>query len=535
MNLTLDAIWQPSMRQPVYARRGIVAATQPLATQAGVNVLRKGGNAVDAAIATAVTYTVVSPCQNGVGGDMFALVWDGTQLHGLNASGRAPGGLALDALLQYDSMPAKGWPAVTVPGAPAGWRDLHARFGRLPFATLFEDAIHYAGEGFPVTNLIALQWRYAVNVIHPALRGPEFAGFLPEYAPDGRTPNVGDIRRSPALARTLQQIADTHAEAFYRGDIAGRIADFARRTGGYFTPDDFANHTSTWVEPIGTSYRGYDVWEIPPPGQGLTALIALNILEGFDLPALSYQSAERYHLEIEAVKLAFADAQAYIADMDHADVPLEGLLSKEYAAARRTLIGRDALKPTAGDPPHGDTVYCSIVDGDGMMVSLIQSTYAGFGSHVVVPDTGINLQNRGAGFVLDPAHPNCFAPGKRPFHTIIPGFLTKDGQAIGPFGNMGGHMQPQGHVQLLVNTIDFGMNPQVAIDQPRFYWGKGRWVQVEPRVPPAVVGELAARGHDIHVDDEVDFVGAAQIIWRLPNGAYVAGSESRSDGQAIGF
>lgn len=535
MNLNLDVLWQPSMRQPIYARRGVVAATQPLATQAGVRMLQKGGNAVDAAVATAVTYAVVSPCQNGIGGDMFALVWDGDTLHGLNASGRAPAALTLDALLQYETMPEYGWPAVTVPGAAAGWRDLHAKFGRLPFATLFEDAIHYASEGFPLTNLIVFQYRYGVEVIHSQLTGPEFAGFLPEYAPHGRGPAVGDIRRSPELAGTLQRVAESNADDFYHGEIAQRMVDFAAQTGGYLTLDDFANHTSTWVEPIGTNYRGYDVWEIPPPGQGLTALIALNILEGFDLAALPYHSADRYHLEMEAVKLAFADAQSYIADMDHADVPLKGLLSKAYAAKRRSLIGREALLPTAGQPPDGDTVYCSIVDGDGMMVSLIQSTYGGFGSHIVVPETGINLQNRGAGFRLDPAHPNCFAPGKRPFHTIIPGFLTKDGQAVGPFGNMGGHMQPQGHVQLLVNTIDYGMNPQVAIDQPRFYWGEGRWVQVEPGVPTAVVAELAARGHDIHVDDEVDFVGAAQIIWRLPSGVYVAGSESRSDGQAIGF
>ncbi len=535
MNLTLDSLWQPSMRQPIYARNGVVASTHPLASQAGLKALQQGGNAVDAAIATAVTYAVVSPCQNGIGGDMFALVWEGDQLHGLNGSGRAPAALTLDKLQGRERMPDKGWPTVTVPGAPAAWRDLHAKFGRLPFASLFEDAIRYASEGFAVTNLIKFQWHWAVNNTHTELSGPEFEAFLPTYAPDGTPPNVGDIWRCEPLARTLQRVAETNAEAFYQGELAQAMVDFAAKTNGFLSAEDLASHTSTWVDPISTSYRGYDVWEIPPPGQGLTALMALNIWEGFDLSDIAYASAERLHLQIEAVKLAYLDAQAYIADMDHAHVPLAGLLSKEYAAERRRDLGREAILPRAGTPPQSDTVYCSIADADGMMVSLIQSTFDSFGSHIVVPNTGINLQNRGCGFKLNPAHPNCLAPGKRPYHTIIPGFLSKDGRPIGPFGNMGGHMQPQGHVQLMVNTIDYGMNPQVAIDQPRFYWGEGRWVQVEPGVNSAVVAELAARGHDIHVDDELDFVGAAQIIWRLENGVYVAGSESRSDGQAVGF
>jgi gamma-glutamyltranspeptidase/glutathione hydrolase len=330
-------------------------------------------------------------------------------------------------------------------------------------------------------------------------------------------------------------IAETHAAAFYSGEIAQAIAAFAARTGGLLTAADLAAHTSTWVEPISTRYRGYDVWEIPPNGQGLTALIALNILEGFALDQAPRESSRSYHLQMEAIKLAFADAQRYIADPEHATVPTADLLSHAYATERRGLIGEHALEPTAGTPSRGGTVYLCAADADGMMISLIQSNYMGFGSGIVVPGTGIALQNRGAGFTLADGHPNQLAPGKRPFHTIIPGFLTRAGQAVGPFGVMGGHMQPQGHVQMIVNTLDYGLNPQASLDAPRWYWAEGRDIEVEPEVPPSVIEELRARGHQITVASERGAFGRGQIIWRLPSGAYVAGSEGRADGYAVGY
>jgi gamma-glutamyltranspeptidase/glutathione hydrolase len=528
-------------RKPVLAPNGVVATSQPLAAQAGLNILRKGGNAVDAAIATAITLTVIEPTSNHVGSDMFALVWDGDRLHGLNGSGRAPAAHTLERLRQagYTSqMPDRGWLSVTIPGAPGGWHDLHARFGKLPFATLFEDAIHYAESGFPVGISTLFRWRGAIEAVYPSLSGDEFAPFGQIFAPGGRAPREGERFRNPDQARTLQAIAESGSEAFYHGALAEQIVAFAARTGGHITLADLAAHHSTWVDPISTNYRGYDVWEIPPNGQGISALIALNILEGFDIAALPYTSPERYHVQIEALKLAAADAERYVADPEHAHVPIEGLLSKVYAAGRRAMIGASALHPAPGTPPGSDTVYLCAADSDGMMVSLIQSNYAGFGSYIAIPGLGIALQNRGSGFRLDAAHPNVIAPGKRPFHTIIPGFLTKDGHAVGPFGVMGGSMQPQGHVQMVVNTVDYGMNPQASLDAPRWYWRQGLHVNLEPQAPAGMVEALQSRGHDIRIEPEIDIFGRGQIIWRVgdgPDRVYVAGSESRADGQAAGY
>ena len=521
-------------RKPLYAPRGAVATSQPLAAAAGLAALRSGGNAVDAAIATAITLTVVQPASNHVGSDLFALVWDGTRLHGLNGSGRTPVALTAAEVRRGGKLtvPLRGWLPVTVPGAPRAWQDLHERFGRLPFEDLFRDAIEYAERGYPVSPTAAHHWQEAIAE-SGHLSGPEFEGFLPMFAPGGRAPAAGQRWHSPALADTLRRIAATGAADIYTGKTAARIATFAQRTGGYMTEADLAGHTSTWVQPIAAAYRGYDVWELPPNGQGLAALLALNILGGFDMP--SYQSGERYHLQIEATKLALCDAHRYIADPERATVPVAGLLAPEYARQRRALIGARALVPHPGEPHRGGTVYLCSADADGGMVSLIQSNYLGFGAHIVAPGTGVSLQCRGAGFSLDDEHPNCLAPGKRPYHTIIPGFLTRDGLPVGPFGIMGGHMQPQGHLQLISNTVDYGMDPQAALDAPRWYWAQERRVHMEPRVPSAIRAALAERGHEITTDHAVDLVGCGQAIWRLTGGGYVAGTEPRADGCALGY
>lgn len=552
-----EAMTLPDMRRkPLYAPRGVVATSQPIAASAGLAVLRRGGNAVDAAIATAITLAVVQPASNQLGGDLFALVWDGQRLRGLNGSGRAPAGLTADEVrrLGHRRMPGRGWLPVTVPGAPMAWRDLHERLGRLPLPSLFDDAIAYAEDGFPVSPTAAHHWQAEVRGA-AGLTGPEFQGFLPMFAPGGQPPRAGERWRSADLAATLRRLAATGAEDFYIGETAARIAAFAQRTGGYLTAADLAGHASTWVAPIAASYRGHEVWELPPNGQGLAALLALNILSGFEAPPRD--SSERYHLQIEAMKLALADAHRHIADPGHAAVPVAGLLAAGYAAQRRALIGSTALLPEPGEPDRGGTVYLCTADSGGMMVSLIQSNYLGFGAHVVVPGTGVSLQCRGAGFSLEEGHPNCLAPGKRPYHTIIPGFLARDGTPVGPFGIMGGHMQPQGHLQLVCNVVDYGMDPQAALDAPRWYWAQGRRVHVEPQVPPRVRAELAGRGHEVTTADAVSLVGCGQAIWRSaadPGGpesagdagaggvgaagvgaGYVAGTEARADGCAAGY
>jgi gamma-glutamyltranspeptidase/glutathione hydrolase len=535
-NLYAEHYPYPSRRMPIIATRGVVATSEPLAAQAGLSILQRGGNAVDAAIASAAALTVVEPTSNGIGGDAFALVWDGSRLHGLNGSGRAPAMHTpeLFAGQGLGAVPSFGWLPVTVPGAPALWRDLHARFGKLPFAALFEPAIAYAREGYPVAPITAQAWAHAAAV-YARQEGPEFAPWFETFAPGRGAPRPGDLVRLPDHAATLGAIAESAAEDFYRGALAGRVAAFAAATGGYLTRDDLAAHTSAWVEPIGTGYRDYAVWEIPPNGQGLSALAALNILEGFDLAAHPRESVESYHLQIEAMKLAFSDGLRYIADPEKAHVPIEGLLDKGYAAERRRLIDDRALEPAPGAPPGGGTVYLCAADGDGMMVSFIQSNYMGFGSGLVVPGTGIALQNRGACFVLDPGHPNCVAPGKRPYHTIIPAFLTHGGAAVGPFGVMGGYMQPQGHLQMVVNMVDYGMNPQTSLDAPRWQWLRGKDVEVEMAAAQHIIAGLDARGHQVKASGSVAGFGRGQIIWRLPNGAYVAGSEPRADGCAVGY
>ncbi|MFC6015483.1 gamma-glutamyltransferase family protein [Plantactinospora solaniradicis] len=544
-------------RQPVFAPNGAVATSQPLAAAAGLAVLRRGGNAVDAALATAIALTVVQPGSNDIGGDLFAIVWDGQRLHGLNGSGRSPAALTRDAVLAATggrgaeptgahggaqatgaAMPARGWLSVTVPGAPAGWRDLHDRFGALPFADLFTDAIGYAEHGFPVSPNVAASWDRAVRQ-HAELVGQEYAEWGRVFTVDGgRAPRAGERWRNPDAAGTLRRIAASGSAAFYTGEIAELLAGYAARTGGLLSGADLAKHESSWVDPIRAAYRGHEVWELPPNGQGVAALLALNILDGVDLAAMSPD--ERLHWQIEATKLGFADAHAYVADPDRVTVPTAELLTPEYAAARRSLVTSSAGTPAPGDPAKGGTVYLCATDASGMMVSLIQSNYLGFGSYVVPSGLGFGLQNRAAGFSLDPAHPNVVAPGKRPFHTIIPGFLTRDGEPVGPFGVMGGHMQPQGHVQVISSTVDAGLGPQAALDHPRWYWHADRSVLVEPALLADESGRdavrrLRSRGHEITVEAEPSAFGYGQAIWRLPDGGYVAGSEPRADGCAIGY
>ena len=521
-------------RSPVYGRRGAVATSQPLAAQAGMAIMQQGGNAIDAAIATAAALTVVEPTSNGIGSDGFALVWADGALHGLNASGRAPAGLDLAwcASRSFQTMPSRGWAPVTVPGAVSQWVALSERFGRLPFDVLLAPAIALAEGGFAVSPIVSRFWGYAHEEYQRTLRGPEFDGWFATFARSGRTPVPGEIVRFLDHARTLRAIGASRGEVFYEGSIASGMAEFAAATGGVLSVDDLAAHRPEWVEPIGTTYRGFEVWEIPPNGQGITALMALNVLEGYELRNLGRDSVDGWHLQIEAIKLAFADAFAHVADPLRADVPTRGLLDKSYAGIRRALIGDWASVPPPGNPPRGGTVYLCTADGDGNMVSLIQSNYQGFGSGIVVPGTGIALQNRGHSFSLDPAHPNVVEPGKRPYHTIIPGFLGRDGLPIGPFGVMGGFMQPQGHVQVVVNTVDHLLHPQAALDAPRWCWEVGRRVQVEPRTPQHVVDGLRARGHQVTIQPELSAFGRGQIIWR--NGeSLVAASESRADGQAL--
>ena len=535
MELDLVSLPYASVRQPLFAPRGAVATSHSLAAQAGLDALQRGGNAVDAAIATAAALTVLEPTSNGIGGDAFALVWDGAHLHGLNGSGRAPAALTPELLARHNHqvMPTRGWLSVTVPGAPAAWRDLHHRFGRLRFTSLFDAAIYYAEHGYPVAPVTAKYWNNAAQA-YVANTGPEFRAWSETFAPAGHAPRAGDMWRSKGHSRALTLIAESEANDFYQGELAQAIVRWAEQNGGTLRAGDLAQHQSTCETPIRTSYRGYDVWEIPPNGQGLAALIALNILEGFPLDRHAV-SPEQYHHQIESIKLAFADAHRYIADPNYVDVPTQALLSKDYAAQRHALIGEQAIDPQPGELVRGGTVYLCTADEDGMMVSMIQSNYMGFGSGIVVPGTGIALQNRGAGFRLDPEHLNHLAPGKRPFHTIIPGFLGKDDQAIGPFGVMGGHMQPQGHLQMVVNTIDYGLNPQASLDAPRWYWDEGRRVLVEPHMPREVVDDLRERGHAVEVASELGVFGRGQIIWRLPGGGYVAGSDGRTDGNAVGY
>ncbi|MCP1677257.1 gamma-glutamyltranspeptidase/glutathione hydrolase [Natronocella acetinitrilica] len=522
-------------REPVYAMGGMVATSQPLAAQAGLAMLREGGNAIDAAIATATALSVVEPSQNGIGGDAFALIWNDGQLHAYNGSGRSPAALTREntGLGEGDAMPLLGWASVTVPGAPKAWAEVHARFGRLPLERVMQPAIHYARNGYPLGSVVAEYWRRGIATF-AHLAGPEFAAWKETFLPAGFSPEAGRVWRSEAHAHTLERIAASAARDFYSGDLTAAIDRHARETGGYLRAEDLAVHRGDWITPISTDYLGHTVWEIPPNTQAIAALEALNILSGLDLPD-SRDTVESIHLQIEAMKLAFVDALAYVGDPDHMQVRTEELLSPGYAANRRQEISETACHPEAGAPSKGDTVYLATADADGMMVSFIQSNYLGFGSGVVVPGTGIALHNRGNSFQLKTGHPNEVGPGKRPYHTIMPGFLTRDGKAVGPFGVMGAYMQPQGHVQMMVNSLNYGLNPQASLDAPRWQWTEGRTVRVEQSMPAQVVQGLLARGHNVIVSPDETGFGRGQIIWRNAEGVLCGGSECRADGQVAAF
>lgn len=525
-------------RKPVMARN-MVATSQPLAAQAGVSAFAKGGNAIDAALAAAITLTVVEPTMNGIGGDAFAILWDGEKLHGMNGSGRAPAGWTLERFKGKKVMDERGWDTVTVPGQVAAWVDLSDRFGDLPFDELFEDAIRHAMDGFPVSPVIARQWDAAAKELHSI---PGFEAFMPR----GRSPRAGEIWRFADQAVTLREIARTRGRSFYEGRLAHRIAAFAEQHGGALSVADLAAHQTEWVEPISQAFGSVHVHEIPPNGQGIAALIALGILQYLPYGQTKPGSAARAHLEIEAMRAAFADLHAHITDPDHMQVKASELLDPAYLKRRAALIDPSkAGQYDPGQPETGGTIYLCAADAQGRMISYIQSNFNGFGSGVVVPGTGISLHNRGKSFSLDPNHPNVVAPRKRTMHTIIPAFMTRDGQPLMAFGVMGANMQPQGHVQMTLRVEAEGLNPQAASDAPRWRVNDAGQLIMEAEWPESVIRELEAMGHTPQIEprDSLNF-GSAQLIARLPSQpdaepgetvAYIGGSDTRRDGQVIGY
>jgi len=524
----------PSTRNLHFAKRGMVATSQPLAAQAGLEIIQKGGNAIDAAIATAACLTVVEPISCGIGGDAFALVWTKDELHGLNASGKSPKNISIEKVksLGHETMPNYGCIPITVPGLPGAWVELSKRFGRLPLIEAFAPAMRYANEGYPVSPNLGKLWGRAFKVLGKKLKFDEFAPLFETFSSNsdkGRAPHIGEMWRSPVHAKTLEEIAQTNADSFYRGNLAEKIESFLKKHNGFLTAEDLSKYTPEWVKPISVNYRGYDVWEIPPNGQGVIALIALNILKGFAFS--SKENAETYHKQMEAMKLAFACGRKAVTDPAHMEVAIGDLLSDSFADDLRKTITDTASEPVPYLPPKCGTVYLATADGEGNMVSFIQSNYVGFGSGVVIPGTGISLQNRGVDFSLDQSHVNALAPEKKTYHTIIPGFLTKGSTPIGPFGVMGGHMQPQGHVQVVMNTVDFNLHPQAALDAPRWQWTNGKRFEVESHFPHHIAQALSRKGHEIVPALESTAFGRGQIIWRDPDsGVLMGGTESRTDG-----
>jgi gamma-glutamyltranspeptidase/glutathione hydrolase len=518
-----------SQRMPVLAKN-VVATSQPLAAQAGLAMLAKGGNAVDAGLAMAITLTVVEPTSNGIGSDVYAILWDGQRLVGLNGAGRSPASWTPARFAGQKTVPQRGWDAATVPGAPAAWLALSKRYGKLPFEDLFEFGIRYARESYMVSPITAVSWaRQAPNY-------KAFSEFCWTFLPKDRAPYPGERFYCPQQAETLEDIASTRAESFYRGPIAERIALASRSDDGAMTTDDLASHTADWTDPISVEYRGYRLHEMPPNGQGIAALIALGILRHHDLASLPPDSADSLHLQIEAMKLALSDTWAHVADSAHLRITPMQMLDDGYLAERAKKIDmKRAQVPPTGFQKGGGTVYLTAADEKGMMLSFIQSNYQGFGSGIVVPGTGISLNNRAHGFSLEPGHANEVGPRKRPFNTIIPGFLTRNGEPVMSFGVMGGNMQAQGHVQMVTRLVDYGQNPQACSDAPRWIVNTDYTVSFEERVPAAVQEELARRGHRIVSPDVPMFgFGGAQLIHKLDDG-YCGASDHRKDGCAIGF
>lgn len=541
-------------RSEVIAQHGMAATSHPLATQIALDVMKDGGNAIDAAIAANAALGLMEPTGNGIGGDLYAIVWSAKdkKLHGLNASGRSPLGLSYEQLkteldkLNRDDLPPYGMLPISVPGAVDGWFELHDKFGKMPMKKVLAPAISYAENGFPVTELIAYYWNLSV----PRL-SPQPGAFAETFTIDGKAPRKGQIFKNPDLANTYRILANKGRDAFYKGEIARKIDAFMKKEGGYLRYEDFANHTSDWVEPLGVDYKGYTLWELPPNGQGIAALQMLQILKNYDLRAMGFNTTESLHTLIEAKKLAFEDRAKFYVDTDFSKQPIEELISEEYGKERAKLIGNRAARTVqAGNPrlEEGDTIYMTTADKDGNMVSLIQSNYRGMGSGVVTPGLGFVFQDRGQLFSMDPEHANVYEPGKRPFHTIIPAFITKDGKPFMSYGVMGGAMQPQGHVQILINMVDYDMNVQEAGDAPRWqhmgsteptesqaaYLTNGGYVEFESGIPQEVLRDLQQRGHDVRFGNG-GFGGYQAIMWDEEEGVYYGASESRKDGQASGY
>jgi gamma-glutamyltranspeptidase / glutathione hydrolase len=532
-------------RSEVIAQHGMAATSQPLATQVALDILKAGGNAIDAAIAANAMLGLVEPTGNGLGGDLFAIIWDANseKLWGLNASGRSPKSLTLDYFLEngYKSIPSLGPLPVSVPGCVDGWFEMHNKFGSMSMEKILAPSIKYAREGFPVSELIAYYMGLSVNALQ------KYPGFKETYMPDGKIPAKGEIFRNPALANTLELIAKKGRDEFYKGSIAKTIDKYMKEQGGFLSYEDMAAHTSEWIEPLSANYRGYDVWELPPNGQGIAALQILNILELYDIKAMGFGSAEYLHLFTEAKKLAYEDRAKFYSDPDFNQLPIEQLISKEYAKERNKLINLDhsANSYPPGNFGQGETIYMTVADGEGNMVSLIQSNYRGMGSGMTPSRLGFILQDRGELFSLEKGHFNVYEPEKRPFHTIIPAFITKDGKPWVSFGVMGGGMQPQGHVQIVVNLIDFGMGLQEAGDAPRiqhvmsseptgYQMKDGGWINLETGFDYDVIRELMQKGHKVKYDLG-GYGGYQAIMWDEKNHVYYGASESRKDGQAAGY
>ena len=572
MHFDFDPLSQkyPSRRFPVYSRGGMVNCSCPQASAAGLEILLRGGNAMDAAVAAAAALTVVEPVSNGLGSDAFALIWSEKDhaLYGLNSSGRAPmlasidriradgltegdrpaGGTAADRIRAHGStagdgpaggtaagggMPRRGWAPVTVPGAVKAWAAVNDRFGRLPLSQDLEPAVRYASEGYPCSPKIAGLWNRSFLLFQNELQGACFDEWFRTFAPNGRAPEAGEMVFLPDHAATLEEIGKTNAESFYTGRLARRIDAESRKYGGYLRYEDLAAHEASWVKPVSVNYRGYDVCEIPPNGQGIVALMAMNIMKEFSFA--EKDSVETCHRQIEAIKMGFADAFRTVTDPDYMKTDYHRMLLPEYGAARAAQMTDRAQIWTEQIPPRSGTVYLCCADHEGNMVSYIQSNYMGFGSGIVIDGTGIALQNRGADFSLDPRHINCLQPGKRSYHTIIPGFLMKEGEPVGPFGVMGAYMQPQGHVQVASNFIDFHMNPQQALDAPRWQWMRDGSVAVEKCFDRDLVQGLRERGHDVRVSGDTASFGRGQMIVRLENGVLAGGTESRADSNIACF
>ncbi|MFW5773577.1 MAG: gamma-glutamyltransferase [Tangfeifania sp.] len=534
-----------STRSEVIAQHGMAATSQPLATQAALDVLKSGGNAIDAAIAANAVLGLVEPTGNGIGGDLFAIVWDAEtqQLYGLNASGRSPHNLTLQYFKEngYENIPSLGPLPVSVPGTVDGWFELHDKFGQLSMDEILSPAINYAKNGFPLSEVIAYYWQRNAEILK------DYPGFQEVFMPGGKAPKKGEVFKNPFLANTLELLAENGRDIFYRGEIAEKIVDYVQEEGGFLSMRDFTEHTSEWVEPISTNYRGYDVWELPPNGQGTAVLQMLNILENYDIAGMGFGSPEYMHLFIEAKKLAFEDRAKYYSDTDFNEIPIEELISKKYAKERAELIDmeRAAREYPAGELEQGNTIYLTTADKDGNMVSLIQSNYRGMGSGMTPGKLGFILQDRGELFSLEEGHMNVYEPNKRPFHTIIPAFITKDGEPFMSFGLMGGSMQPQGHTQIVCNIVDFGMNIQEAGDAPRIRHGgssqptgekmtDGGTVYLENGFVYETIRELMMKGHTIQFSHGA-YGGYQAISWDKENKVYYGASESRKDGQAAGF